>query len=93
MNASAQHLIDKKNELSATGKTVVDLVATEAKNLDPREMKQTAASLTTNARDSAAEAFSSTVGFVRRNPVGTALGLCVFGFIAGVITGHVRKAT
>jgi hypothetical protein len=91
MNATAQNMIEKKNELSAAGKSVVDLVASEAKQLDPRDLNGTAAELASTARNTASAAFDSTVSFVRRNPVTSALGLCAFSFLAGVLSGRIHK--
>lgn len=89
---NTQSITDKKNEWTATGKSVMDRAVSEVKSMDSEDIRKTAMELTTKVRDISTEVYDDAIGFVRRNPVGTALGLCAFGFIAGVVTGRIKKA-
>jgi hypothetical protein len=83
---------EKKNEWTATGKSVVDRAVSEVKNLNPEDIKRTATEFTAKVRDASTEYYDDAISYVRRNPVSAALGLCAFGFVAGVITGMMKKS-
>jgi hypothetical protein len=82
---------EKKNEWADKGKNIVDRAVSEVKNLNPEDIKRSATELTTRVRDVSADAYDDAIGYVRRNPVSAALGLCAFGFFAGLVTGMLRK--
>lgn len=83
---------EKKNEWADKGQNVVDKAISQVRNIDPDEIRRTATELGTRVRDVSNDAYDQTIGYIRRNPVGAAFGLCAIGFFAGLITGMVRKS-
>ena len=83
---------EKKNEWAEKGKNIVDRAVSEVKNINPDDIRRSAAEMTTRVRDASTEIYDDAIGYVRRNPVGAALGLCAFGFFAGFVTGMMRKS-
>ncbi|MGZ3734304.1 MAG: hypothetical protein ACXVC0_05055 [Bdellovibrionota bacterium] len=83
---------EKKNEWADKSKSVVDRAVAEVKIINPDDIKRTATELTAKVRDVSTGAYDDAVGYVRRNPVRSALGLCAIGFVAGVFSGLFRKS-
>ena len=82
---------EKKSEWQEKGKNVMERGISEVKSLSPEEVRRGAAELTSRIRDASVEAYGSAVGYVRRNPVSSALGLCALGFLAGLVAGRSRR--
>ena len=83
---------ENKNDWSDKSKHLVDRAMSEVKNINPEDIKRTATELTAKVRDASVGAYDDAVGYVRRNPVKSALGLCAFGFVTGVLSGMFRKS-
>ncbi len=84
---------EKKNDWAAGGKSIVENAVAEVKNLNPEDIKRTATELTAKVKDTYLETYDGAINYVRRNPASAALGLCAFGFLAGIFTGWMRKST
>jgi ElaB/YqjD/DUF883 family membrane-anchored ribosome-binding protein len=83
---------NRKEQWASDAKARLENVVSEVRNLDPERIKQAAAELTSRVRDSSTEVYDEALAYVRRNPVQAALGLCAFGFFAGVIAGAMRRS-
>lgn len=84
---------DKKNEWADKGQNVIDKTIAQVKSIDPEAVRRSAVELGTRVRDVSSDVYDDTVGYIRRNPVGAALGLCAIGFFAGLITGRMRQSS
>jgi hypothetical protein len=85
-------LNEKSHEIAEKGKTVVDRAIQQVKNIDPEDVRRSAAEIGERLRDASSDVYDNTVGFVRRNPVGSAVGLCAFGFLVGYISAAMKKS-
>ena len=83
---------DKKNEWADKSKDVVDKAIAQVKSIAPEDVRRSATELGTRVRDASSDFYDDAVGYVRRNPVGAALGLCAFGFFTGLLTGMMKKS-
>ena len=83
---------DKKNEWMEKGQGIVDKTISQVKSLKPEDVRRTATEIGSRVRDVSSDVYEDTVGFIRQNPIGSAVGLCALGFLAGFISGAMKKS-
>lgn len=91
-SAMNEKLNSKKNEWAEKSQNLMDKAVSEVKNLNPDDIKRAATEFGSKVRDISGEVYDDSVGYIRRNPVSSALGLVAFGFVAGLVTSMMRKS-
>lgn len=82
---------EKKGEQWAgKAQTAIDRGVSEIKSLADTDMKALASDLGQKAKDYSTDAYNGSVDFVKKYPVGSALGLAAVGFFAGVWAARSR---
>ena len=83
---------EKRSEWSAEGKNITEKTSSQVRAINPEDIRRTATEIGNRVREASSDAFDRTVGYIRRNPVRSAVGLCAAGFLAGLLTGAMRKS-
>jgi len=71
--------------------SVVDRGVSELKSLADTDLKAVASDLGQKVKDYSGDAYRESLDFVKRYPVGSALGLAAVGFFAGVWAARSRN--
>lgn len=70
--------------------TAIDRGVSELKSLADTDLKAMASDIGQKAKDYSADAYRGSVDFVKKYPMGSALGLAAVGFFAGVWAARSR---
>ncbi len=82
---------EKQSDQKWTGKSQIERGISDLKdikNLDMDDLKSAATNITGRVRDLSSDLMTDTVGFVKRYPVSSAVGLAAVGFLAGMVTAR-----
>lgn len=92
MQQSAMNNAEKQGEKWA-GKahSVIDKGISEIKSIKDTDIKAVASDVGQRVRSVSNDAFEESVEFVKRHPVGSAIGLTAVGFFAGMLSSRARK--
>ena len=82
-----------KSEWSSSGDSLINRTISEVKGLNPEDVRRAASELSSQVRDTTLDLYDSAVGYVRKNPIKSAIGLGAVGFAAGLLAGLVRKSS
>lgn len=77
---------DKAEQKWNSAKGSIDRAVTDAKSIDTDDLRAVATELTGKVRDVSTNLYNDSVGFVKRYPVSSALGLAAVGFFLGAFT-------
>jgi hypothetical protein len=79
---------DKAEKQWNNVKGQVDRAVSEVKKIDTDDLRNTAAELTSKVRDLSTNVYNDSVGFVKRYPISSALGLAAIGYLFGVLSAR-----
>jgi hypothetical protein len=79
---------DKVEQKWNKAKGAMDNAVSEVKDIDTTDLRAVATELTTKARDLSTNFYNDSVGFVKRYPVSSALGLAAVSFFIGAISAR-----
>jgi hypothetical protein len=78
------------NAKSGMDRAVSD-VKSDLKNMDPAALREVATEIGTKVRDVSTSLYSDSVGFLKRYPVSSALGVAAFGYLLGSLSARMRR--
>ncbi|MGZ3695747.1 MAG: hypothetical protein ACXWQO_16730 [Bdellovibrionota bacterium] len=79
---------DKAEQKWNKAKGTIDNAISDAKNMDTDDLRAVATELTTKVRDVSTNFYNDSIGFVKRYPVSSALGLAAAGFFLGAFSAR-----
>lgn len=83
-NAMNQDKAEKTwNNAKSTAERAVSEVKKEVSSFDTEDLRAAATEITAKVRDVSTNVYNESVGFVKRYPISTALGLAAVGYFIG----------
>lgn len=88
----AMNNIEKEGEETwSAGKTQVERGISQLKNMNQEDIAEMASNVTSRVREVSTDVYQNSVSFVKRHPVGSAIGFAAFCFLAGAVTARARR--
>ena len=84
---NSQEAKDKWN----SSKSQIDRAVSDVKSLDTEDLRAVATEFTSKVRDASTNIYNESVGFVKRYPISSALGLAAVGFLFGKLMSRSKQ--
>lgn len=77
-----------KNQAESAVTDAKNSVVADVKNLDISDLREAATEITSKVRDASTNLYNDSIGFVKRYPISSALGLAAVSFLFGKMSAR-----